>query len=124
MTFSATIQPSGTADLRLDVRGQVLGAAATALEVLIIEAIVVRLPDTFLISLRHATALSIPGVRALLTGYITAVDYGTFYRVLHARGSVHHVLRATGTLEVLADSEDLGALMVARLALPSPGKPA
>nr|CEL17553.1 hypothetical protein [Kibdelosporangium sp. MJ126-NF4]CTQ91221.1 hypothetical protein [Kibdelosporangium sp. MJ126-NF4] len=85
---------------------------------LIIDTIVVRLPDTFLINLRHASALGTAGVHALLSGYATAVDCGTRYRVLHAHGTVRATLQATGTLDLLTDSDDLGALLVAVLILP------
>lgn len=108
MTFSASTHPTGGTDLRLAVRGRVLGSAAADLKALIIGAIVTKLPDTLLINLRQVTALSITGVRALLAGYITAIDNGTSYRVLHAHGQAREVRQATGALEMLADSDDLG----------------
>jgi hypothetical protein len=122
--FSAAIHHVGEAGLRLDVRGRVLGAAAADLQSLITEAIVARRPDTLMINLHHVTALSVTGVRALLVGYVVAIDHGTSYRVLHAHGQAHYVLQATGTMDVLADSDDLGALILAVLTLPEAGPPA
>jgi Low affinity iron permease len=55
------------------------------------------------------------GLTALVWGYAAAIDYGSTYRVINSQGRVRRVLRATGTLDVLADSDDLGALLVAVL---------
>lgn len=41
-------------------------------------------PNTLMINLHYVTALSVTGVRALLACYVTAIDHGTSYRVLHA----------------------------------------
>ena len=101
-----------------DVRGQVLGAAAVDLQLLIVEVIVDRLPDSLLMNLRHVTALSVGGVRGLVTGYVTAIDNGTAYRVLNAHGPARRILQTTATIDVLADSNDLGALLLAALDLP------
>jgi anti-anti-sigma regulatory factor len=85
--------------------------------------ILVERPDTLLINLQDVSGFSLAGLHALLTGYVTAIDYGTSYRVRHAHGQVRDVLRATGTKEVLADSNDLGALLLAVLALPASRAP-
>ncbi|MCU1685936.1 MAG: hypothetical protein JWQ81_6675 [Amycolatopsis sp.] len=90
---------------------------------LITEAILLHRPDALVIDLRHVVALSITGIRTLLTGYLTAIDRGTSYRVLHAHGQARHIMLATGTVDVLADSDDLGALLLAVLALPAPSAP-
>jgi hypothetical protein len=50
-----------------------------------------------------------------VAGYVTATDYGTTYRVLNAHGSARHTLQTTATIDVLADSNDLGALLLAVL---------
>ncbi|HEY3690135.1 MAG TPA: STAS domain-containing protein [Pseudonocardiaceae bacterium] len=113
MPFSATIHPVGSAAVRLDVHGQVVGAAVDDLTLLIITTIVGEAPDMLLIDLRHVTALSGNGVRALLTGYATAIDYGTSFHVVHASGTARYSLQLTGTLDLLADSNDLGALLLA-----------
>jgi anti-anti-sigma regulatory factor len=113
--FCATVHQAGGADLRVDVRGQVIGAAAVDLRLLIVEVIVGRLPDSLLINLHQVTALSVAGVHGLVVGYITAIDNGTTYRVLNAHGPARRVLQTTATIDVLADSNDLGALLLAVL---------
>ncbi|WP_329064306.1 STAS domain-containing protein [Amycolatopsis sp. NBC_01480] len=123
MTFSVAIHHDSDTDMRVDVAGCVLGAAAIDLQLLITEVILLERPDTLVINLHDVTALSIAGMHALLTGYATAIDYGTSYRVLHASGQARYVLRATGTLDMLADSDDLGALLLAVLARPVSGAP-
>ena len=55
-----------------------------------------------------------------MAGYVAAIQHGTSYRVVGAHGSVRHVLQRTGMSDVLADSDDLGALMVAVLLRPAP----
>ncbi|WP_329064321.1 hypothetical protein [Amycolatopsis sp. NBC_01480] len=67
--------------------------------------------------------LNLSGVHALIAGYAAAIDYGTSYHVRHAPGPVRHVLQATGTMDLLSDSDDLGALVLAVLTLPEPGLP-
>ncbi len=67
------------------------------------------------VNLTQVTALNEAGVVALMFGYAKAVDYGTTYRVRHAHGTVECALRLAGVLDVLADSEDLGALLVAAI---------
>jgi anti-anti-sigma regulatory factor len=118
MPFRATVHQAGGAALRVDVRGQVLGLAAADLRLLIVEVIVDQLPDSLLINLRHVTALSVAGVQGLVAGYVTATDYGTTYRVLNAHGPARRTLQTTATIDVLADSNDLGALLLAVLNLP------
>jgi anti-anti-sigma regulatory factor len=123
MPFSATIHPIGSATLRLEVHGQVVGAVGDDLKLLIITTIVAEAPDTFLIDLCHVTALGNTGVRALLAGYTTAIDYGTSFHVVHAHGLVRYSLQVSGILDLLADSNDLSALLLGVLALPSSATP-
>ncbi len=109
--FSADIHRTSESDLRLDVQGEVTDTSVTRLDSLITEAIVLRRPDMLLIDLCRVTVLGEAAVRALLAGYVTAIDYGTSYRVLHAEGPARAVLQASGMVDVLADSDDLGALL-------------
>jgi anti-anti-sigma regulatory factor len=118
MPFSATIHATSATVLQVDVWGHVLDAAAAELRALIVDAIRTKQPNTLVINLHHTTALGLAGTNALLAGYIAAIDCGTSYRVQHARGPVRDVLQATGTLDVLADSNDLGALLLAVLTAP------
>jgi hypothetical protein len=60
-----------------------------------------------------ATALDVNRTHALIAGYLSAIEHGTRYRALHARGAVRETLRATGTLDMLADGDDLSALLPA-----------
>ncbi|WP_409494587.1 hypothetical protein [Amycolatopsis sp. cmx-11-12] len=119
--FSAAAHSFGKTFLRLDVHGPVLGPATVFLQNLIVSSIVLTLPETLVIDLRHTTSLDLAGVNTLLTGYNTAIDHGTSYRVLHACGPVRDLLQLTRTWEVLADSDDLGALLGAVLLIPDAG---
>ncbi|MFE5563365.1 hypothetical protein ACFQ68_00130 [Amycolatopsis japonica] len=118
MTFSVIIHDIGATDLRLDVRGAVQGRTAARLGLIIDWAIVVKRPDALVINLRHASEISCEGVNALIGGYAAAIDCGTSYRVVNAQGVTLPILDATGTRDVLAGSDDLGALMVAVLLPP------
>lgn len=119
MSFSATTHYDGDPRIRLDVAGQVLGGAADDLRLLITEVVLVDRPDTLLTNLHHVTALGVTGIAALLTGYLTAMDYGTSYHLLDAHGQARDVLQATGIIDMLADNNDLGALLLAVLACPA-----
>ncbi|MEV6898756.1 STAS domain-containing protein [Amycolatopsis sp. NPDC051372] len=123
MPFSATVHRIDNGTLRVDVRGQVLAAAAAELGIFIMRVIATEQPDELLIDLRDATALDACGADLLFAGYVTAIDCGTTYHVLHARGQARRMLQAKGTLDVLADSNDLGALLLAVSTLPRPEPP-
>lgn len=120
MTFSVTTHYDGDSDIRLDVTGAVLGSAAAELRLLITKLTLIDRPNTLLVNLQDVTALGVTGIEALLTGYLTAMDYGTSYQVLRAHGQARDVLQATGIIDMLADSDDLGALLLAVLAFPAP----
>ena len=90
---------------------------------LIIDAIVVDLADELVIDLGAVGFLDPAGVWVLIGGYEAAMDCGTVYRVVNARDQVHHALDAIGMVEVLADSQDVGAVLLALAALPDPGCP-
>jgi anti-anti-sigma regulatory factor len=113
VAFSVSTYRAGSTALQLDVHGQVLGAAADRLKALVIDTIMTTQLDTFVINLHYATAIDITGTHALLAGYITAIEHGTRYHALYAHGPVRDALRATGILDVLVDSEDLSALLLA-----------
>ncbi len=55
-----------------------------------------------------------------MAGYVNAIEYGTTCRVVNAHDHVRKALQATSILEVLADSDDIGSLLLALLALPAP----
>lgn len=123
MTFSAVIHHEGGTDMRLDVTGQVMGRAAIDLQVLITKVINGEQPDALVVNLQGVIGLCGSGLHALIAGYLAAIDQGTSYSVVHAQGQARHVLQATGTMEMLTDSNDLGALLLAVLAHPVTNTP-
>jgi anti-anti-sigma factor len=108
VSFSVAIHHDCDTDLRLHVAGHVLGAVAIDLRQVITEVILVERPDTLLIDLHDVSAIDVRGMHALLTGYVTAIDHGTTYRVVGAHGQAGDFLRGTGAMDVLADSDDVG----------------
>jgi anti-anti-sigma regulatory factor len=72
-------------------------------------------PDELIIDLDAVVRLSTGTLAALICGYVTAIEYGTSYRVVNAHDEVRQAMQATGTLDMLADSEDTGALLLAVL---------
>jgi hypothetical protein len=92
-----------------------------AQQLAIITVIVADTPDHVLINLEPADFLSFAGVVAPVTGYATAVEYGTSYHVAGAHGEVLRLLRATGVADVLEGRDDLGSLLLALLAVPGAG---
>jgi hypothetical protein len=83
--------------------------------------ILIDKPDELQISLDAVSDLIDPGVLALMSGYVVAIDYGTQYRVMRARNQVRAGLRALGILDALRDSDDLGALLLAVLTVSATG---
>lgn len=118
-SFGATHHRDGPV-IRLHAVGRLQGVAARQFRLWIIEVIVVQWPDELVVDLDAVVCLSNAGVDALVSGYLTAIEHGTFYRVVNAHHQVRRVLRATGTLDLLADSEDIGSLVLALLSLPAP----
>jgi anti-anti-sigma regulatory factor len=74
--------------------------------------------DEVVVDLDAVRALDTAGVCVLIWAHHAAVEWGSVYRVVNAHGQVHRALLATGMQAVLADSEDIGALLLALLALP------
>jgi anti-anti-sigma factor len=122
-SFSATKRCVNGAVVQLDLVGEVRGTAVHQLATLILDAIVVDLADELVIDLDAVGFLDPAEVWALICGYEAAVECGTLYRVVNARDQVHHALEATGMMDVLADSQDIGAVLLALLTLPDPGCP-
>ncbi|WP_326948665.1 STAS domain-containing protein [Amycolatopsis sp. NBC_01307] len=116
MAFVMNVRRHSRATTELDLVGEVLEAASGPLRSQLSDLIVVEGAEVLLISLAQVTAMSSAGVHALMFGYTTAVDHGTSYRVRHACGGVRRVLQLAGVLDVLADSDDLGALLLATMA--------
>jgi anti-anti-sigma regulatory factor len=79
--------------------------------------------DALLVDLDAVVALDVAAVTALMAGYAAAVEWGTVYRVQGSHDPVRCVLDDAGVLDVLADSDDLAALLVAVLRLPYPDDP-
>jgi anti-anti-sigma factor len=118
VTSWATVHRGDGAGVRLDLGGDLCGTAVARLRLVLLEVIVVDRPDELIIDLDVVRCLSVTGVGALMCGYVTAIEYGTSYRVVNAHGEVRHAMLATGTLDVLTDSDDTGALLAIMLTLP------
>ncbi|MEV6905288.1 STAS domain-containing protein [Amycolatopsis sp. NPDC051372] len=121
MAFSIDIRSRAVGTLQVNVRGPVVGYTADELRAVITEAIELRNPNELLVNLWDVTILSSAGVSALLAGYVASVDWGTSYRVTEIRGQPRALLQAVGVLDMLADSNDLGALVLAVIACSEPG---
>jgi anti-anti-sigma factor len=109
---------SGTVTLRLV--GELQGGVARRLALTAVEVLVVDRPDVLVIDLGAVCSIGPVGVEVLVLGYAVAIEHGTVYRVVDAHGQVRRVLESAGVLDVLADSEDVGSLVLALL-LDSPG---
>jgi anti-anti-sigma factor len=121
MSWSVTEHHDSPRAIRLDLAGDLRGAAVEPLRLKIVHTITDSQPDELSLNLNAVTGLDPSGAAALMAGYLTAIEHGTIYRVVGARGMVHRVLDATGTLEVLADSNDLASLLLAVLRSPPTG---
>jgi anti-anti-sigma regulatory factor len=108
----------------LDLVGDLRGSVAEPLRATVVQTIEVHQPDRLLIGLDTASDIDTAGVMALMAGYLAAIGHGTSYHVTGARGRVRRVLQTAGILEVLADSDDLGALLLALMLRPSAPGPA
>lgn len=122
MAWSATQHRDGVRIIRLDLSGDLSGVAVEPLRLLVVHTISDDQPDELLINLDAVTALDAAGVEALISGYVTAIEHGSSYRVVNAHGAVRRVLNVTGTLDVLADSDDLGSLLLTALRSPLTGR--
>jgi hypothetical protein len=111
---------AGAAVTRLEMAGAVRGRALARLGRHITQVLVVQRPEVLVIDLGAVTALSPAAVRTLVTGYRTAIEYGTTYRVINPRGPVRTMVQAAGVPDVLADSDDRCA--AAGLPDPAPGR--
>jgi len=121
--FSATKRCVNGAVVRLDLAGEVRGPVLRQLATLIVDAVVVDLTDELVIDLDAVSFLDPAGVGVLIWGYEAAMDCGTLYRVVNPRDQVHRALAAIGMVDVLADSQDIGAVLLALLTLPDPDGP-
>jgi anti-anti-sigma regulatory factor len=106
--------------INLTLAGELHGHDVVTLLKMIFGAIIGGLPDELILDLDETTFLGDDGHWVLVAGYAVAIQYGTRFRVVNARGQVRHRLQATETLDALADSDDLGALVAAVLIGPTP----
>ena len=118
VTFSYTRCEGSQGVIRLNLAGNLRDTVAEQIRTAIIAAVTVDQPDELLVDLDAVTFLSDTGVTTLMAGYIAAIECGTSYRVVNARDQVRHVLHSAGILDVLADSEDIGSLLLALLTRP------
>jgi anti-anti-sigma regulatory factor len=68
----------------------------------------------------RVSCLSGAGLAALVCGYVAAIDYGTWYRIVNAHHDVRRVIEASGMLDMLTESDDIGALLLALLLVGGP----
>lgn len=106
--------------VQLDLAGEVRGAGVYQLVALICDVIVDDVADELIIDLDAVNSLDPVGVWVLICGYEVTMECGIVYRVLNPRGQARQALQAAGMLEVLADSEDVGAMLLALASLPDP----
>jgi anti-anti-sigma factor len=115
VTFSCTTEHGDGSAVRLDLAGDLHGCATAQLRLRLVETIIIERPDELIIDLGALNGLSSAGLAALICGYVAAIDYGTSYRVVNARHDVRRVIEESGTLDMLADSDDVGSLLLALL---------
>ncbi len=114
MAFSTSIhRDDGGTYVHMSLAGDVVGHDSESLRRLISQTIHRVRPLTLVIDIRDVAVIDDPGMIALIDGYTTAIDYGTSFRVTHARGRASDTLSATGVLEMLKNSDDIGALILA-----------
>lgn len=115
MKFSLTRDHGDRSVVRLNVAGDLHGSAVAQLRLRLLETIIIGRPDELIIDLGAVSCLSGAGLAALISGYVAAIDYGTSYRVVNAHHDVRRVIEQSGTLDMLTDSDDIGALLLAVL---------
>lgn len=115
MTYSRTTDHGDRSAVRLYLAGDLDGSAVTRLRLRLLETIIIDRPDGLIIDLGAVSLLSGAGLAVLIFGYVTAIDYGTAYRVVNAHHEVRRVIEASGTLDMLADSDDIAALLLVLL---------
>jgi anti-anti-sigma factor len=115
MPFTLTRYQLDDHVIRLDVAGEIRGAAVAQLELSLLAVIIADSPRELVIDLHPATWLSDTGVNALVTGYTVAIEYGTLYRVTNAHHDVRRALQIAGVHDLLTNSDDVGALVLALL---------
>ena len=118
MTFTGTVHPCDSSAIRLELVGELGDGTTVALQRMILDVVVDSLPGELLLDLDGVTVLGRDAVIALVSGYAAAIECGVVYRVVNAHRQPLATMQATGTLEVLANSEDIGALLVAVLIRP------
>jgi anti-anti-sigma factor len=115
MRFSASTQSQRCGVVRLDLCGELRGAAGPRLRFALVELIAVARPDELLVNLAGLASLDVAGAGALMSGYVIAIDYGTSYRVVNVPDQVHPVLQDRGLLDILTGNDHIGTLLLALL---------
>ncbi|GAA2705934.1 hypothetical protein [Actinoplanes palleronii] len=98
---------------RIEPRGVLAGDAAENLKRVISEIVLREQVDELHVSLAEVSALGDSGVDALLAIYVLSVEHGVRYRVVDDAEHHRKALRWPLLLDVLADSDDIGALIFA-----------
>lgn len=115
--YSASEHRAG-AITHLTVSGPVTEQTAVELTRLIDRVLVTGYVTEVIVSLDAVELLDDSGIWALIHGYASAAEHGVTYRVVNAHGQPRYALRSAGIDDVLADSRDIGALLLALLTLP------
>jgi anti-anti-sigma regulatory factor len=102
VTFSASKHRlDGDTVIRLEVVGHLGDPAVERLSLVLLEAIIIDRPDELLVDLGAVESLSATAVTALFCGCITAIDYGTEFRVVNVPRQDCNTRQATAMLDVL-----------------------
>jgi anti-anti-sigma regulatory factor len=120
LAFLGITRTTGDTTTRLDLAGELHGPDTVTLQATIFEVIIEGSPDELTIDLDRVALLGADGHRALVPGYIVAVEFGTAYHVVNAHAPVLDTLQSQHTYDMLTDSRDLGALQSALLSRPTP----
>jgi anti-anti-sigma factor len=86
VAFSSTTDHNDRSAVRLHLAGDLHGSAVAQLRLL--EMIIMERPDELIIDLGAVSYLSSAGLAALIFGFVTAIEYGTSYRVVNAHHDV------------------------------------
>lgn len=113
MVFSATVRWTTDSGTYLYLAGQLRGRDALLLYGMMLDVVFGDLPDGLVVDLQDLAFLDGDGHRVLVAGYAAAIEHGVRVRMINANGQVRVRLQDAWTLDVLADSDDLGALLAA-----------
>ena len=104
--------------VRVELFGEISGAAAGRLRSILVQE-AESMPARLLVDLGAVERIDFEIVISLMAGYNAAVEHGALYQIVGVRDQVRRTLERWQMLDVLTDSDDLGALIVAYCRLSS-----